>query len=438
MKSSVEDISPVKKKLIVEIEPSEVDRKINNAYRDLGKQARLPGFRPGKIPMGILEGRFGKEVLNDVTRDLVNETLPKALEENDTFPLNAPTIENDLPKKGEAFRYSAVMEVRPSFELKEYMGLEVEKERFSVTDEDVDRQIEEIRRARGQLKALEEERGLREGDHAQFSYKGLENGEPIEGLQSDSHGLTVGSGDFHPDFEKRLIGLRPGESATIRVDFEEDYRDKNLAGRGVDFEVLLQDIQEMELPPLDDDFAKSLGASVESVEGLREEVRKELTKREEKRIDRDVKARLVDRISESVDFDLPESLVEQELNHAVESIGQNLSRSGSSLEQAGLDEAGLREELRPASEFRVKRMLILGEIAKQNDLQVSEEDLSNGFQELGASIGQEAGLVRRYYEANNLVDSYKDKLLEEKTLNYLLEGAKVNEVDPDKISKTNS
>ena len=130
MKSSVEEISPVKKKLTVEIEAGEVDRKINKAYRDLGKQARIPGFRPGKIPIGILEGRFGREVMSDVTRDLVNETLPKALEDNDTFPLAMPTVENDLPRKGETFRYTAVMEVRPRFELESYQGIEVDKRKI--------------------------------------------------------------------------------------------------------------------------------------------------------------------------------------------------------------------------------------------------------------------------------------------------------------------
>ncbi len=436
MKSTVEEISPVKKKLTVEIDAGEVDRKIDKAYRDLGKQARMPGFRPGKVPIKILEGRFGREVLADVTRDLVNETLPKAMEENDTFPLNMPTIENDLPKRGEAFCYTAEMEVRPRFELEGYNGLEVEKERLSVTDEDVEKQIEEIRRARGQMTPVEEDRGIREGDYAVFHYKGLENGEPIEGLQADDHMLRVGSGDFHPEFEKRLVGTRKGESPTIHVDFEEAYRDENLAGKGVDFEVQLQEIKEMSIPDLDEAFVQGLGGDMKTVEDLQEEVRKELTKREEKRTDREVKTRLLDRICGTEDFVLPESLVEEELKNALENVRQNLARSGSSLETAGLDEGKLREEFRSAAESRVKRMLVLAEISRLEDVEVTEEDVSNGFQELAAGIGQEAGVIRRYYEAKNLMDSFRDKLLEEKTLKYLLDNAKVSEVDSDKLSKT--
>lgn len=438
MKSSIEEINPVKKKLIVEIEADEVDRKIEKAYRELGKTVRLPGFRPGKIPFRILEGRFGKEVLSDVTRDLVNESLPKALEETDAFPLSMPSIENGIPEKGKAFQYTAVMEVRPQFELKDYMGLEIQKEKLSVTDENVERQIQEIRRARGQLQTVEEERPVQDGDYVTLRFEGLEDGKPIEGLKADDHMLRIGSGDFHPEFEKRLIGCGKGESVTIRVDFEADYRDKNLAGKSVDFNVDLLELKEMDLPELNDDFVKGLGGSMETVEDLGDEVRREVTKREEKRIDRDLKNRLIQRICDTVDFVLPESMVEQELGNAVESIRRNVARSGGDLDKAGLDEVKLREDLRPASEFRVKRMLVLGEIAKQNDVEVTEEDVAQGFVELAGGIGQDPKVIRRYYEANKLMEAFRDNLFEEKTLSFLVDGAKVEEVEGDKISKENT
>lgn len=438
MKSSVEEISSVKKKLIVEIEADEVDRRFAKAYKELGKQARIPGFRPGKIPLGILEGRFGKEVVQDVTRDLVNETLPQAMQESGTYPLSMPVIENDMPQKGKSFRYSAVLEVKPEFELKDYQGFSVEKEVLSVTDEDVEKQVEEIRRSRGQLHTVEENRGVREGDYVAIRYEGFEDGQPVSGLQSDNHMLRVGSGEFHPDFENRLVGLEKGSQESFRVNFEDDPRNKNLAGKNVDFEVEVLDIKEMELPTLDDDFAKNLSENIETLEDMRAEIRKELTKREERRIDQDLKGRLLQKVCDTVAFELPESLVEEELNRAVESVQQNLAQSGSSLESSGLDAVKLREDLRSPAESRVKRMLVLSEIARLNEIEVTDEDLSQGFAELAEGIGQEPGLVRRYYEANNLVDSYKDKLLEEKTLKYLVEGANIIDVEGDKINKDHS
>ncbi|MFP3927810.1 MAG: trigger factor [Desulfobacteraceae bacterium] len=429
MKTSIEDLSQAKKKINVEVEADEVDRRINEAFRELGKKVSIPGFRPGKVPLGILEGRFSKEVLSDVTRDLVNETLPKALEEAQTFPLDMPVIENEPAKRGESFRYSAVMEVRPSFELNDYLGLEVQKEAPKVTDEDVEAQIEQIRRSRGELVSVEEDRGVQEEDYVVIRYQGLEDGEPIEGLSAEDHVVRVGAGEFHPEFEKRLVGLKKGEETSISLDFEDDYRNPKLAGKHVDFQVKIEDIKSMKLPPLDDDFARSLGSGMDSVEDLREEVRHGLTRREEQRVDQELKTRLINKVAETVEFELPESLVEQELSGAVERVRQNLEGQGVSMEASGLEEGKLREELRPAAEYRVKRMLVLAQIANREDIRVTEEDISRTFLDLGARTGQEAAVLRKFYEENNMMDGLKDRLLEEKTLNYLVDNAKVKEVE---------
>ncbi len=157
MKTRLEDISSVKKKLIIEIESKEVDKKINEAYRELGKKAKIPGFRPGKVPRKILERRFSDDVAEDVTRDLITESFPKALAEVDTMPLGTPSLEKETLKQSQNFQYSAVIEVRPRFELKDYLGLEVEKEKYSVTDEDVENRIEKIRQANGYMYSIEQE-----------------------------------------------------------------------------------------------------------------------------------------------------------------------------------------------------------------------------------------------------------------------------------------
>ncbi|MBW2066047.1 MAG: trigger factor [Deltaproteobacteria bacterium] len=435
MKTSIEEISPVKKKLTVEIEAEKVSEKVDKAYRSLGKRAKIKGFRPGRAPRSMLERYFGREVEEEVTKDLVNETLPKALEDTDIVPLTMPVVENQVLKVGQDFKYSAVMEVRPQFELKDYMGIEVEKEICSVTDEDVDKQIEEIRRSQGTLVSVMEDRGVEEDDYALITYEGFEGDTPIEGIKSENFLLRVGSGDFHPEFEKALLGLRKGGTTSFTVKFEDDYHDSRLAGKEVNFKVTLQEIKVMELPELNDDFAKGLDAEIGNVQELRKRIREELTKREETRIERDLKRRLLKKISDSVDFELPESLVEAETQSAIESLRQNLLRSGSSLEKAGLSIDKLREELRPASEKRVKDLLVLGEIARQNNISIDDPELAEGFRDLAGRTGQEVETVRRYYEVNRLVDSFRQRLLEEKALNYLVEGAIVKTVEADKITK---
>jgi trigger factor len=435
MKTRLEEISPVKKKLEIEIEAGEVDKRIDEAYRELRKGVRLPGFRPGKVPRKILERRFGSQVIDDVTRRLVSETLPKAVEETNTIPLSMPVIENEILKLGQNFKYSALMEVRPEFELKDYIGLEVEKERFSVDDEDVEAQLEEIRKTHGRLSSIESERGIKEEDFAVIEYEGFEDGKALEGIKNSNFLIRVGSHDFHPDFEKALIGLKKGEMSEFDVDFQEDYSQPKLAGRSVGFKVKVIDIKEMRLPELDDEFAKNLGADFKDLKDLKDKIRETLIEREEKRVDREMKMRLLKKVTDGVDFALPESLVDSELKGAIENIRQNFLRSGSSMEQAGLDEEKLKQDLKPASEKRVKDMLVLAEMARTNELDITEGELSGGFEELALKTGQDTQALRQYYEANNLKESFRQQLLEEKTLNYLVKGANIIEVEADKIKR---
>ncbi|MBW2030941.1 MAG: trigger factor [Deltaproteobacteria bacterium] len=435
MKTSIEEISPVKRKLTVEIEPEKVSEKVDKAYRALGKRAKIRGFRPGKAPRTILQRYFGKEVQEDVTKDLVNETLPKAMEETNIIPLSMPVVENEVLKFGQSFKYSAIMEVRPQFELKDYMGIEIEKEICSVTDEDVEDQIEEIRRGQGNLVAVAEDREVKHDDYVLINYEAFEGEEPVEGVRAENFLLRIGSGEFHPEFEESLLGLRKGDSASFEIRFEDNHRDSRLAGKEVRFEVDLEDIKVLELPELNDDFAKSLDADINDLKELKTKVREELTKREENRIERDLKKRLLNRISEGVEFELPESLVKAEIQSAIQGLEQNLMRSGSSLEKAGLSLEKLREEFRPASEKRVKDMLILGEIANQNNLSVDEAEVADGFKDLAERTGQDVETIRRYYEVNRLFESFRQRLLEEKTLNYLVKGAIVKDVEAHEINE---
>lgn len=429
MKASIEQITPVKKRLTVEVEAQEVNRKIEEAYKELKKSAKVDGFRPGKAPRNILQRYFGDQVTQEVKRGLLSDTLPQAFEETKIFPVAMPVIENESLKEGEGYKYVALMEVRPDFELKDYMGLEVDKELVSVSEEVVNSQIEEIRRVNSRLKPLEEDRGIRNDDCAILEYEALEGDKAIEGMKAQNFLVKVGSNEFHAEFEKGLLGLKAGESTEITVNFAQDQTNARLAGKKVLFKVKVTDVKTMETPELTDDFAKSLGADFNDLETLKNRIREDIKAREEKRVDRELKKRLLDKISATVSFDLPESLVESEMRYAVETVKQNLLRMGSSFDKSGLTEEKVRGDFRPASEKRVKDLLILGEIAKQNDLSLSEIEVDEGFADLAKGIGQDPKVVRQYYEAKGLSEGFRDRLLEEKTLNYLVKGAKIREVE---------
>ena len=436
MRTNLEDITSVKKKLSVEIESEEVDRKFNKAYKELGKQVKIPGFRPGKVPRKILERHIGSQVTEDVAKDLINETLPGALEEVKTFPLGVPTLEKETLKQGQDFKYSAIMEVRPQFEIKNYLGLEVEKETFSVTEQDVQDQLAQIRNAHGTLTSIDSNRPIKKNDDVVLDYQGFEKGQPLKEIHASNFLLKVGGNDFHPKFEESLIGLKKDDEAEIKVEFEVSYPHTKLAGKTVDFKIKVIDIKKMVLPELNDEFAQNLGADFKNLKDLNNKVRDMILAQEEKRIDSELKQNLLKKISDSVDFELPQTLVEAEIEQVVENVKENLVRSGSNLEKTGLSEEKLQKDFRPASEKRVKNLLILGEIAKQEKLAVNEEDMNQGFKDLAASTGQDAEILRKYYQAKNLMDALEEKLLEEKTLNYLVKNAKISTIDPQ--SKNNS
>jgi len=438
MKTSLEEISSVKKKLIVEIETNEVNKKIDAAYRELGKRAKIPGFRPGKAPRKILERRYGEDVAEDVTKDLISESFPKAIEEVDVMPLGTPMLEKETLKQGQAFTYSAVFEVRPQFDLKDYLGIEVEKEKYSVTDEDVQNRIEQIRQANGNMKSIEPERAVQQDDYVVIDYEAFEGGNPLDDVKATNFLIKVGSNEFHPQFEEGLVGLKRDDEAKITVGFEANYYNAKVAGKSVEFKVKILDIKELVLPELNDEFAKNLGADFNDLEDLRNKMRESIVSQEEKRIDKEMKERLLKKIADSLEFEYPQILIESELNYTVENFKQTLLRSGSSLDKTGITEEKLKEDFRPASERRVKEMLILEKIAEKDKITVDEEEMVEGYNNLAAGMGMDAKTVRQYYEARNLEDSLREKLVEEKTLNYLVDSAKVREVERNELSENKS
>jgi trigger factor len=435
MKTNLEDISAVKKKVTVEIDPEEVKSRLDKAYREIAKKAKIPGFRPGKAPRSILVRHFSTQIAEDVSRDLINESFPKALEESKAMPLGTPLLEKDPIKEGEGFTYSAIMEVRPSIELPEYKGLEVEKEKAEVSDEDVEKRLEQIRNANGKLQSLEDDRPIKNGDMALIDYQAYEQDKAIGEMSAENFLLEIGSGDLHPIFEKSLVGAGKDEEKEIEVPFEEDFHHQAVAGKKILFKVKVRDIKEVILPELNDEFAKKLGDEFKDLGSLKEKIRELLSEEASKRTEKDLKERIVKKISDSVQFELPQVLVDSELEYAVQGVRQNLLRSGSSIEKAGFSEQKLREEFRPGAETRCKHLLILGEIASKEDILVDEEDIQQGIRDIALSTGQPPETIRKYYEAGNMMDSLRESLIEQKTLNYLVENAKVIEVD--KLSSEN-
>jgi trigger factor len=431
MKTTVEEISSVKKKILVEIEAKDVDQKIESVFKKYAKNAKIKGFRPGKVPMKMVEKYYGDQVLEDAASDIVRETLAKAIHETEVYPLSMPVLENDaLIQKGQDYKYAAIIEVRPEFELKDYLGAKVEKDKLIVGDDDVEAQVNAILKAHGKLSPVTEDRGIQKEDYAVVSYQGFDGDTAVDGMKADNYSLYIGGANFYPGFEDELTGLKKGEKKEFTINFKDDYINPKLKGKAIRFTVEVTDIKSIDLPALDDAFVKGLGLEFDTVDALKARIKSDLISREEKRIETELRSRIIGTISDNVTFDLPESLVENEIEASIENMKSNFMRSGASIEKLGVSLDRMKTEFRPIAERNIKASLILGKIASLEKLEVDEKELSDSFEEMAKESGHPADELRKYYEANDYIESLMQSLIKEKTLKYLVENASVTEVEP--------
>jgi trigger factor len=427
MKTRVEEISEVKRKINVEIDAEEVTKNIDKAYNQLSKKAKVKGFRPGKAPRKILEQYYGKQVVNDVKSDLIRESFPKVLEETKLFPLGEPSIEDELINPDNIFRYAIFMEVKPKFEIKNYMGISVDKEVLNISEETVDKSIEKIRKSHAKLISIEEDRGIIEQDRVIINYEGFWKDKPIKDIKGQEFMVHVGSGNFYTEVESGIVGLKKGDEKDIEINFDENFSDNRLAGKLVNFNIVIIDIKKEDLPELNDNFAKVLGDDFESLADLRQKVMEEITLQEEKRIDSELKKRLIGKVSASVNFELPQILVENEINYSINSLKQGFAQNGMTMESTGISESKMRQELIKPSEEKIKEKLVLDAIAHLEAITVEEKDIQGAFDSLSGRTGSDIAMIRQYYESNNLMNSFEAQILAEKTLNHLVKGAIVND-----------
>ena len=430
MDYQLEDIGPTRKKLAVEIPLETVETEINQLVGDLKKKAKIPGFRPGKAPVGMIKKMFWAHIEQEVATKLMSESLPEALEKAEVEPISQPTLEDSNFKGDEPFKFSVSFDVKPVFEISGYEGLDLTRETFNVTDEMVDKKLEELRQAFATIQSLEEDRPILKGDLAVLDYQGFVDGEPLEGGSNPNYQLEVGTGRFHPDFEAGLIGLAKDEEKEIEVEFAEDHYNPKLAGKKVNFKVKVVDIKEKRLPELNDDFAKDVAQDIEGLEDLTNRLREDLVAEAERRVQGLLNQQVREKLLGLVDFEVPESMVAQELDSMISSTEFNMKRSGFNLEAMGITPAKLKEEYHPEAGNRVKAALILELIAKEKGLEVTDEEVDDAVMKTAKSTGQPPEVVKDIYIKNNMMDSLKDSLLTEKTLKYILDAANIEDVPP--------
>lgn len=427
MKASVEEISSVKRKISVEIPEDQVVKEVDSFYKDLGKKAKIKGFRPGKVPRNILERYFKDYVKAEVIQKLIEESYPKALSETELQPVSPPAIDPGEFEGGKPFQYSAVIEIKPELKLEGYAGLKIEGKKEEVKDEEVEQRLKALQNLHANLNTISEARPIQTGDYVIVDYEAKVGGKPLEGGKAIDFTVEVGSGQFIPTFEEKLIGLRPEEEKEIEVSFPADYGYQKWAGKTISFHVKIKEIKAKILPPLDDEFAKDLG-DYSSLEELKAKLKGEVEKEKALALEKQLRDQVVDQLLEANPFEVPESLVEEQAKAMVSDTKLRLAAQGVVLKNLGVSEEKLQGDYRAMAQKQVKAFLILEKIASQEGIVVTDEEADNRLKEMSERTHQPFDAVKRYYEKNGLLPEVKAGILRDKTLTFLLEKATVQVV----------
>jgi len=334
--------------------------------------------------------------------------------------LERPPFQKDTP-----YSFQAVIEIKPEISLssEDYRGLTLRKEQADVSEEEVEKRLALIQKTHGELSPLSEKRPLQEGDFAVIAYDSFLEGQPLPGGAASNFDIEVGANYFNPQFEKELLGLESGESKEFDIAFPEDSGNPAIAGKTVHYQVTLQEIKVRHLPELNDHFARHLGKEFQSLEDLKKKIREDLELEAKRRDDDKTREDLINQLLAKTQFELPEALVNQEIHQMLSRIEQDLNRQGLDWEKAGLDPTRLMEKFTTPAQKQVQKQLLLEKIAQMESLTIPSEELEAELASIAAKVNQSLALVKEIYNKNNMLPYLEEKLLEEKTLNFIREHA---------------
>lgn len=435
MQITVEDISSVKKVLHIEIPVEKITSELEKAYGTLKKTAKIKGFRQGKAPRSVLERMYKKDVQADVSSSLIQDSFFNALKEKSLEPIGNPQIDPPELSPESPYRYDATIEIKPALGAIDFKGIDLEKTVYKVTDDMVDRQLKMLQTNLAQKTSLEENRPAMDGDFVVIDYEGFKDGKPFEEAgKTENYTLKLGEGAILDAFDKELTGMSRDETKEFSVAFPDDYRDDKLSGLEVNFNVTVKDILEEQLPDIDDEFAKKLG-KFESLEALKQSIRENLVQGYEKRTEQELNEQAFTDLIEKIDFEVPEVLVNFELDNIVADAERSFSYHNMSFEEAGISKESLTEKYRDTAEKQARRHLILGGIVDQEKLNLSNEELDEGLREMAAAYQQPFEGFKNYFMTQqDKLAYFKETLLEKKAMKLVLEHANITEVESQEAS----
>ncbi|MBW9256876.1 MAG: trigger factor [Candidatus Thiodiazotropha sp. (ex. Lucinisca nassula)] len=417
MQVSVESGEGLERRLTVELPAEQIDAEVTKRLQQIGRTAKLDGFRPGKVPMKLLRRNYGGQVLQEVYGQMIESSYQEAIQQEKLQPAGMPKIEpGESNEEDGLFRYVATVEVMPEITLNPLSG-EIKRPLAEIGDQDIDEMLMKLRKQRATWSSVE--RDAAEGDQVKISFKGTVDGEAFEGGSAENVDLVLGSGRMIEGFESALIGKPKGDKSSIDLKFPENYRVEELADKPVTFEVEINDISEEVLPEVDDEFAKEFGAE-EGVDKLMSDVRENMSRELAQRIEARIKNQAMDLLTEQNPIDIPTAMVDQEIEALKNQTRQQLAQGGGSFELP-------REMFEDQAKKRVTLGLLIGEIIKQNDIQVDNDRVKKRIEEFAASYEKPEEVVNYYYNDEKQLAAVQNVVMEDQVVDWVLEQVTVTE-----------
>ncbi len=427
MEYTVEDISAVKKKVNITVDPKEVDAAIMAAVAIYRTSVQIDGFRKGKVPASVIEKRFQEKIYQESKQDLVNVHINQIMQDLQVQPLSGIDFDGKELVRDVPYEYSINFEVLPTFDLPNYEGIEIVQEKAVVKPEEVEEFIERVRKDRAELVPAEGNGPAIDGQVVEIDFAAFENGEALEGISAQNFQMNLGEGQALEDFESLVKTIAIGETKEGPVSFPEDFLAPDLAGKNITMKVTVHAIKERKLPELNDDLAKGMGQ--ESVEKLREAFVETYTRTRSNLHKGAAQKQLVDTVLKMVEFELPESLVENHTRSLVADRKARVESQGRSIESLGKNLDELMAEARTEAESISRAQVLLMAIAKKEELEVQEQEVDMAIYQMAQRSGQDFKQLKDEYVNTGAIFTLRDRILADKAMESMYTKAKITEVD---------
>jgi trigger factor len=430
MKADLIDVSQCKKNIDIEIPIEVVDAEITHIAQEFARRARVPGFRPGKAPLGVVKTRFRDEIVSEMMQHLMPKYFGDAIEERKLDIIQAtPHFESVDYAAGKPLRFKAVFEVYPELNISNYEGIPVQEVTSNVEDSEVEASLKKLQEEMAELSPVEEDRPVREGDFAEISYSGVVQGSDEPPMTGEKAVAEIGGRTTMKDFTENLLGARVGEEKRFNVEYRPDYPEKRLAGKSVDYTVKVDAIKAKEVPELNDEFAQRFG-EYKTLDELKAKFRSDLEKHKRDHAQEQMREKMLEWLEDNNEFEIPDSLVERQLQIRVQRLLRDLSRQGINPQRLDVDWAKIRDDQHQQAIRDVKGSLILDYISDKQDIDVTDVEIETEIEKIAAETNRPKEKVREVLSRDSGLDRLRGQIRNKKTLDLLQEKARIQSQTP--------